>query len=74
MTWKGRVSGGVVVVEKGAPLPEGATVQIRLERRSARALRSLRATLLRHAGKGRRLPPDLAAQHDHYIHGVAKRK
>jgi len=74
MTCKGRVTNGVVVLEDPKALPEGAAVRIELERPSARAVRSLRAMLLRHAGKGRRLPPDLAAQHDHYIHGVAKRK
>ena len=28
--------------------------------------------LLRHAGKGRDLPSDLAANHDHYAHGKPK--
>jgi hypothetical protein len=74
MTWKGRVTRGVVVVENGGALPEGAVVRIELACRSAKALRSLRATLLRHAGKGRRLAPDLAENHDHYIHGRPKRK
>jgi len=74
MTWKGRVLGGVVVVENAELLPEGAEVRIELRHRSVRALKSLRATLLRHAGKGRRLPPDLAENHDYYIHGVARKK
>jgi hypothetical protein len=29
----------------------------------------LSALLLRHAGKGKDLPADLAANHDHYAHG-----
>ena len=69
MTWKGKVTKGVVVVEDGADLPEGAEVRIQLRRQTTLAVRSLRRTLLRHAGKGRGLPPDLAENHDHYAHG-----
>lgn len=34
---------------------------------------SLSEMLLRHAGKAVGLPDDLAAQHDHYLHGTPKR-
>ena len=37
------------------------------------ALSPLGEMLLRHAGKAVGLPEDMAAQHDHYLHGTPKR-
>jgi len=76
MTCKGRVSGGVVVLERPNALPEGAEVRvsrIRKHRRAGKALSEPWRSLLRHAGKGKNLPADLAKNHDHYIHGRPKK-
>ena len=44
-----------------------------LEAEDAQTSPSLGEMLLRHAGKAVGLPEDLAAQHDHYLHGTPKR-
>ena len=78
MTCKGKVSGGVVLLEDPRAFQEGTEVRVvaarRPRKRKLPALEGLRATLLRHAGKGRRLPPDLAKNHDYYIHGTARKE
>lgn len=73
MTVKGEVKNGVVVLSNPAALPEGAQVSVTVLRPRKDRRRGLRAILLRHAGKGKNLPADLAAQHDHYAHGKPKR-
>ena len=40
---------------------------------AAKPSSSLGEMLLRHAGKAVGLPEDMAAQHDHYLHGTPKR-
>ena len=40
---------------------------------AAKAASPVGEMLLRHAGKAVGLPEDLAAQHDHYLHGTPKR-
>ena len=44
-----------------------------LEAEDAQPTSSLGEMLLRHAGKAVGLPEDMAAQHDHYLHGTPKR-
>ena len=44
-----------------------------LEAEDAQSSLSLGEILLRHAGKAVGLPEDMAAQHDHYLHGGPKR-
>ena len=44
-----------------------------LEAEDAQNSPSLGEMLLRHAGKAVGLPEDMAAQHDHYLHGTPKR-
>ncbi len=44
-----------------------------LEAEDAQNSPSLGEVLLRHAGKAVGLPEDMAAQHDHYLHGTPKR-
>jgi hypothetical protein len=71
------VTNGVVVLDDPKALPEGTKVNVQpagggpAEDRPART--SLSEMLLRHAGKGKGLPSDLARNHDHYIHGTPKR-
>ena len=76
MTCKGRVSGGVVVLERPNALPDGAEVRvamIRMRRKAGRGLAEPWRSLLQHAGKGKNLPADLAENHDHYLHGRPRR-
>ena len=70
MTYQGRVSNGVVVLEQGADLPEGT--QVRVEPVNEPARKTLYERLKDFAGVAEGLPEDLAQQHDHYIHGSPK--
>ena len=77
MTYRGKVKGGVIVLDGNVRLPEGMDVQVEstapgngtVEKQTA-----LRDDLLRLAGSCEGLPPDLARNHDHYLYGVPKRK
>ena len=74
MTLQGIVQNGVVVLENGCSLPDGTRVEVQLPR-PATAIQTqptLSEVLLRHAGTVDDLPADMAAQHDHYIHGTPK--
>lgn len=71
MTYHGTVKGGVVVLETDSPLQDGTRVRIEVEQ--VQAEESLADFLKRFAGRGKGLPADLAAEHDHYIHGTPKR-
>ena len=78
MEYNGQVRGGVVVFENGTP-PEGATVRVEVVEQNAGTATGgqrggLWSKLLEVAGTVDGLPPDMAAQHDHYIHGTPKRK
>ena len=66
MTYRGHVKNGQITLVDTVDLPEGIEVQVELVDGAAE---DLNAILLRHAGKGRDLPSDLAANHDHYVHG-----
>lgn len=75
MTVSGIVQNGVVVLENGCSLPDGTRVEVQLPRPalSTETKPTLSEMLLRHAGTVDDLPVDMAAQHDHYIHGTPKR-
>ena len=45
-----------------------------LEKQQRHPDRSVWDVLLEFAGKAEGLPPDLSANHDHYLHGTPKRK
>jgi hypothetical protein len=73
----GTVKNGVIVADCVGTLPEGARVQVRTGRRTRCEKRRTAApgiALLRVAGKATGLPSDLAENHDHYLHGLPKRK
>ena len=71
-TYMGQVQNGVVVFDEGTPtLPEGT--KVRVEPKVAEAGLELSEILLEFAGKAQGLPSDMAAQHDHYLHGRPKR-
>jgi hypothetical protein len=76
MVYHGKVKNGVVVFENGAELPDGTEVSIEaLTRDESIAIEG--PTLVEQfadvIGTVPDLPPDMAAQHDHYLHGAPKR-
>ena len=77
MTFRGRVQSGVVIFDGPQAPPEGETVEVAVltygENGENSAKESLRDVLLEFAGTIEGLPSDMAAQHDHYIHGRPKR-
>jgi hypothetical protein len=76
MTYRGTVKKGVVVLEAGAALPEGAEVtvtEVEQPAVQATATRTLGDRLMKYAGAVKGLPPDLARNHDHYIHGTPRK-
>ena len=72
----GEVRAGVIVLQDGSPLPEGARVQVTFLESGLDPEADLRQFwdgLLEFAGQATGLPPDLAENHDHYLHGRPKR-
>ena len=77
MTYRGTVRQGVVVLESGAALPEGADVTVTVTEvveppGHAEPAQTLGGWLMRYAGAVKGLPSDLARNHDHYIHGTPR--
>lgn len=72
MTYKGKIKNGVVVLESGASLPEGAEVVVESAAEHDEYA-SLREGLLQFAGVVKDRPSDIAYNHDHYIHGTPKK-
>jgi hypothetical protein len=74
MTYRGHIKNGSVVLDEPALLPEGAEVDIAV-RSPLPASRP--STLLERfgdvVGSCPNLPPDMAENHDHYLHGREKR-
>lgn len=73
MTYRGHIKNGQITFDEPAQFPEGAEVIVSLVEQPKTLDDDLTGVLLRHAGKGRDLPSDLAEQHDHYAHGKPKR-
>jgi hypothetical protein len=76
MVYRGYVKGGVVVLDKGADLPEGTEVRVEAVA-SGEVAAGERPTLAQRfadvIGTVPDLPSDMAEQHDHYLHGAPKR-
>ncbi len=74
MTYQGTVRNGVVVFENGEAPAEGTIVRVvpASEDRPAPGNPFL-AGLLEIAATMEGLPPDLARNHDHYLHGLPKK-
>lgn len=76
MVFRGRVKNGVVVFERGEKPPEGVEVQV-VPATSMENVFCEGPTLAEQfadvIGCAPELPPDMAAQHDHYLHGAPKR-
>jgi len=72
MTYRGHVKNGQITLDEPVTLPDGTEVRVEVNEETSTQAKSdgdLKALLLRHAGKGRDLPADLAANHDRYVHG-----
>jgi hypothetical protein len=79
MTIPGHIENGNVVWDTPVSLPNGTKVTIMVEQPaentpSAQAIPSLYERLQSVVGKAHDLPADLAMNHDHYLHGQAKRQ
>jgi hypothetical protein len=81
MTYRGKVQGGVVVLEGGARLPEGTEVRVEAQAppggEPPPSPESVWKKLERIAtwaeGQPSELPVDLSSHHDHYLHGLNRR-
>jgi len=75
MEYTGTVTKGVVVLDNGNALPEGARVRVTLTEPPPKTERekTLGQRLLKFAGSVEGLPNDLAENHDHYLHGRPKK-
>ncbi|HEV3119455.1 MAG TPA: hypothetical protein VGY58_20530 [Gemmataceae bacterium] len=62
-------SGGTIVLDQPAPFPEGTRVEITIQERP-KAASALGQALMKLAGTAVGLRQDMAAQHDHYLHGT----
>jgi hypothetical protein len=69
MTYRGRVTGGVIVLEEGAALPDGAEVRVDLVESSAPEPHPLLKILDLAADAG---IADLSVNADHYLYGHPK--
>ncbi|MBI4324035.1 MAG: hypothetical protein HY674_02100 [Chloroflexi bacterium] len=72
MSYTGTVENGVVKLPSEARWPDGTTVRVELIAPPPRR-NHLTQRLGELAAKLEGLPPDLAEQHDHYLHGTPKR-
>ncbi len=73
MTFRGTVKGNVVVLEPGAKLPEGATVQVETEAPASISSSGDGEALFRMADFAVDTGiPDLATNADHYLYGHPK--
>ena len=71
MVYKGQVQNGKVVLEGDVVLPEGSRVNVTVaDEAQGPTLYERHQAFI---GMIDDLPADLAAEHDHYIHGTPKR-
>ena len=71
MTFRGEIKNGVVVLEEGAPLPDGTIV--RVEPVGATSDVTVAQRWERVIGMVKGLPLDLAEHHDRHLHGQPKK-
>lgn len=81
MTYLGHLENGILVLENGATIPEGARVRVELlpsTDANGKSNDDNGPTHYEHyksiIGAAKGLPADFATQHDHYIHGTPKRE
>jgi hypothetical protein len=74
MVLEGTVQNGVIVVDSPEPLADGTKFKVLIETPGGLGRKpTLKERLLKLAGTVDDLPPDMARNHDHYIHGTPKR-
>lgn len=76
MTLHGTVRNGVIVFDQAPLLAEGTKVEVVPVASPSTEQNESRPTLhgvLDLAGSIKGMPPDMAEQHDHYLHGTPKR-
>ncbi len=77
MVFDGHVQNGVIVVDDGVALPDGARVRVEVlpaaDESPSEPGPTLYEQLAPLVGAAKGLPPDLAQNHDHYLHGQPKR-
>ena len=71
MSYTGTIKNGVVVLPPGVQLPDGTQAEL-TPLNSGNDAEKFTDELLRIAGRTKNLPPDLARNHDHYLHGLPK--
>jgi hypothetical protein len=72
MVYRGHVRNGVVVLDQTPGPPEGTEVEVAVVPPGAEKS-TLGERLMKFAGRLKGLPPDLARNHDHYLHGLPKK-
>jgi hypothetical protein len=72
MTFTGKVSNGAILIPPGVSLPEGLELQVHIPELPAQSTK-VGERLLKFAGALEDMPPDLARNHDYYIHGAPRR-
>jgi hypothetical protein len=70
MTYRGHVKNGMVVLDDPVTLVEGT--EVRVEPVEVGSRKTLAERFARVIGAVSDLPPDMAQQHDHYIHGTPR--
>lgn len=78
MVYRGQVRNGVVVLDNGAELAEGTQVRVEPVHHTDPSdpeggVPTLYEQLEELVGTVEGLPPDMAANHDHYLHGRPKK-
>lgn len=73
MTYQGHVQNGVVLLDGDVRLPEGAKVCVEVAKQDEDEGPTLYEQLKPIIGIAKGLPPDMAKNHDHYLHGQPKR-
>ena len=81
MTLRGKVQGGVIVLDGDEQLPEGLVVEVHAgpfkgnesEASTAETGRTLSESYASFIGITPDLPPDAALNHDHYLYGCPKK-
>ncbi|HEU0010548.1 MAG TPA: hypothetical protein VFT34_12100 [Verrucomicrobiae bacterium] len=72
MKYTGTVKGGVVVLEGAPALAEGTLVEVEPVA-GTKGSTTLGQRLKQFSGIAKRLPRDMARNHDHYLHGRPKK-
>jgi hypothetical protein len=78
MTFHGHIQNGIIVLDGGIPLPEGAEVEVQVIVPQSQPvmddeLPTLAESLKDFIGILEDLPEDAATNHDHYLYGTPKK-